>query len=226
LLRTAVALSYLWEASFLTKALEALRLANAGDRESAREQLQAFLTVATEPLIRIEGPDLPPSQKNVAPAVRGLLARGEEAREILSGIEVPEDNHEVSSVTSSLLNITVKDDLEAPEHRKVPKNLYEFIRYLLLARGIESGDQSDFYYLARTDGRNLWIEPGPEWLVVVASLCATKPGTDCTVREVLQDLRTMGVRIERRVLVMLLERAGLTTDSPDADDALVVQSAF
>jgi hypothetical protein len=41
-----------------------------------------------------------------------------------------------------------------------------------------------------------------------------------------RDLASLGIRIERSVLVALLEEAGLSTDSPDADDALVIRSGF
>jgi hypothetical protein len=40
------------------------------------------------------------------------------------------------------------------------------------------------------------------------------------------DLAALGIHSDRAVLVKLLEEAGLSTDSPDADNALVIKSAF
>ena len=70
------------------------------------------------------------------------------------------------------------------------------------------------------------LEPGPEWFVVVCSLLARRPGGHCTLGELVDDLASLGIRNERAVLVNLLEEAGLSTDSPDADNALVIRSAF
>jgi hypothetical protein len=87
-------------------------------------------------------------------------------------------------------------------------------------------DQADFYYLARSNSRHTWFHPGPEWLVVVTSLLCQGPGGQCTLGALLEDLASLGVRVDRSVLVGLLEEAGLSTDSPDADNALVIRSGF
>ncbi len=42
----------------------------------------------------------------------------------------------------------------------------------------------------------------------------------------MDDLRMLGLKVERRTVVEMLEEAGLSTDSPDADNALVIQSGF
>ncbi|MCI0462781.1 MAG: hypothetical protein L0Z62_38020 [Gemmataceae bacterium] len=107
-------------------------------------------------------------------------------------------------------------------------NQKEFVRYLLLPRSSDddSVDQADFYSLARTNGRHTWFRPGPEWLVVVTSLLCAGPGGFCTLGDLTRDLAALGMRVERSVLVGMLEEAGLSTDSPDADDALVIRSGF
>jgi hypothetical protein len=88
-------------------------------------------------------------------------------------------------------------------------------------------DQADFYYLARTNSsRSVWLHPGPEWLVVIASLLCQKPGGQCTLGQLLDDLAVLGIQVERSVLVALLEQAGLSTDSPDADNAIVIRAGF
>ena len=108
------------------------------------------------------------------------------------------------------------------------KNTREFVRYLLVPRASDddTADQADFYYLARSNQRKFWFEPGPEWLVVVCSLLSGRPRGHCTLGELVDDLASLGIRNERSVLVRMLEEAGLSTDSPDADNALVIRSAF
>jgi len=108
------------------------------------------------------------------------------------------------------------------------KNRFEFLKYTSLSRGSNSdiGDQSDLYYLARNNTRSMWFEPGPEWIVVVASLTTLGPGRQCTLKELEDNLRMMGVRIRRGLLVDMLGSHGLTTDSPDADEAILIQSGF
>ncbi len=112
--------------------------------------------------------------------------------------------------------------------RRTANNQKEFVRYLLLERSSDDDfvDQADFYYLARSNSRHLWFHSGPEWLVVVTSLLCESPGGHCTLGSLLQDLSCLGVAVDRSTLVGLLEEAGLSTDSPDADNALVIRSGF
>jgi hypothetical protein len=112
---------------------------------------------------------------------------------------------------------------------RTPKTQREFVRYLLQPRSSDddSADQADFYYLARTNSKRLfWFQPGPEWLIVVTSLLAARPSGRCTLGMLIGDLATLGIKVERWVLVNLLEEAGLSIDSPDADNALVIRAGF
>jgi len=189
-------------------------------------------------LATINPPNVPTTQKDAWEALRGLLARGYEARERIK-------NHLARSAPSSLpassfvpldeawLASIPSQDLAAvaaPLEVKTDtaKNTKYFVRYLLQPRSSDddSVDQADFYYLARTNSANFWLEPGPEWLVVVAGLLCRRPGGQCTLGMLLNDLATLGIRVERSILVGMLEEAGLSMDSPDADEALVIKSAF
>ena len=88
-------------------------------------------------------------------------------------------------------------------------------------------DQADFYFLARTNSsRKVWLHPGPEWLVVVASLLCQTPGGQCTLGQLSDDLGILGIQVERSVLVALLDQAGMSADSPDADNAIVIRAGF
>lgn len=123
------------------------------------------------------------------------------------------------------------DDLAEPLRvdARTPKTQREFVRYLLQPRSSDddAADQADFYYLARTNSKRLfWFQPGPEWLVVIISLLALRPGGRCTLGMLIGDLAKLGIKVERWVLVSLLEEAGLSIDSPDADNALVIRAGF
>jgi len=193
-------------------------------------------------LAKFEDPSLPANHKNCAQAIRQVLQDGQAARELLKdkfneGVQTSigassDFIYEIDAWLNTLgkpgcgePNLGPRDAFE-----QLPKNTYEFIRYTLLQRPSDDDtwDQADFYYLAKSDKsrKYFWFEPGPEWLVVAVSLCAGRPHGTCTLRELRSDLRLLGISVERGILVKMLENYGLSTDSPDADDALVIQSGF
>lgn len=104
-------------------------------------------------------------------------------------------------------------------------NLWEAIKYALMTRD-SSGDNPDYYGLLRSHGRFLTVEPGTEWVAVVASLACKKPGGITDVSNVLAVLDQLGTRPELADLVALLEKAGMARGSADADGGVLVESAF
>lgn len=235
LLRTGLAFAYLWEAEFFCRmherAVERVRPTGVPNR------IRSMLNEGA-PLAVFEPAFVPTSQKDAWPSISQLLARGYEARKRFNDL--------LDDSPSQLPQLPLPDAIEAwvqqlgtadleraaaplePQPRTA-NNQKEFVRYLLLARTSDDDvvDQADFYYLARTNSRrHVWYHPGPEWLVVVTSLLCENPGGQATLGTLLNDLAALGLRVDRSVLVTLLEEAGLSTDSPDADDALVIRSGF
>jgi hypothetical protein len=104
-------------------------------------------------------------------------------------------------------------------------NLWEAVRYALMVRP-ETGPFKDHYGLLRARGRYLVIDPGTEWVTVMASLSCPSPGTQTDVASLMTSLAELGLRPELGDLIRLLERAGLAHGSADADQGVVVQSAF
>ncbi|WP_125133692.1 hypothetical protein [Falsiruegeria mediterranea] len=104
------------------------------------------------------------------------------------------------------------------------KNLKETIRYSLLDRS--ENKKSDLYALLRGAGRFTVVEPGQEWLVAVASMCASKPGRIARMADLQKSLRALGMEVAQSTLVARLERFGLTRSSHDADEALEIRAGF
>jgi hypothetical protein len=244
LLRTGLSFAYLWEADFFVKlhaciAEEQSNQESGSDQTIAKGLLRSTLREGTA-LATIESPGVPATQKHAWNALSTLVAKGHLARRRFedylqaSPFGIPEDAKDGWAIVEAWLASLPLQDLERLAEplevdANTAPNTQEFIRYLLLRRSADddSRDQADFYYLARTNSRRLlWFQPGPEWLVVVTGLLGKRPGGKCTLGQLLDDLRMLGLRAERHVLVWMLEEAGLSTDSPDADNALVIQSGF
>ena len=243
LLRTALAFAYLWEAEFfrlLHRAIVEMRDRPSDPANSVRAVTSLIENGAR--LVSIEPVEVPSSEKNSWPALESLLMQGYMAREAIENA-LAESPHDLDLSTIQPQDLTVRiatwithfsglvgSALEArlEAENNTAKNTREFVRYLLVPRASDddTADQADFYYLARSNQRSFWFEPGPEWLVVVCSLLSGRPREHCTLGELVDDLASLGIHNERSVLVKLLEEAGLSTDSPDADNALVIRSAF
>lgn len=241
LLRSALAFAYLWEAEFFRRLHRALAETRSGQRATFVTGVTSLLRDGAR-LASIEASDVPPSEKDSWPALETLLTQGYIAREEIENV-LEEHPHDLDLATVDILDLTnrIEDWVNGFSHlgrcdlqprlepeSNTAKNTREFVRYLLVPRvsDDDTADQADFYYLARSNQRRFWFEPGPEWLVVVCSLLSRKPHGQCTLGELVADLASLGIQCERSVLVRLLEDAGLSTDSPDADNALVIRSAF
>ncbi len=238
LLRTGLAFAYLWEADFFCKLHACIVEYERSRSQSSTLDILRRTMREGAVLATINPPNVPATQKDAWKALSSLIARGYEARERIkdhlvrsaspsppAGGVVPLDEAWLASISSQDL-AAVAAPLEVKPD--TAKNTKYFVRYLLQPRSSDddSVDQADFYYLARTNSANFWLEPGPEWLVVITGLLCRQPGGQCTLGMLLNDLATLGIRVERSVLVGMLEEAGLSMDSPDADEALVIKSAF
>jgi len=236
LLRTGLAFSYLWEAEFYTRLQRRVadRLLPGGGPgiDSIRMMLDEGALLAT-----IEPTGIPASQKGIWPALADLLARGYLARkrlqdEVDNGSALPGGPSLANQVDAWVQSLSAAQVQELGKPLRVAprtaNNQKEFVRYLIQPRSSDDDmiDQADFYYLARSNSRHTWFHPGPEWLVVATSLLCDAPGGHCTLGELVKDLAALGIRVDRSVLVSLLEESGLSTDSPDADNALVIKSGF
>lgn len=104
-------------------------------------------------------------------------------------------------------------------------NTWEAVKYALLTRDA-SGQFADYYGLLRSSGRFLTVQPGTEWMAVVASLSCEGPGRTSDVATLMLSLEELGLRPEAGDLIQLLEKAGLARGSADADQGVIIESAF
>lgn len=238
LLRTSLALGYSWEAEFFIRVHEVLGAqSRGGDVDRAIGSVMEMGTRGTV-LGTIYDKHVPATEKEAWTWIRDTLAKGYTVRQRLIDYldKSPETVPEGQSLDDFLANwvqAIPADDLEnlgSPllDTSSAANNTREFARYLMLSRDRrdELGEEADFYFLAKSNTRNTWFEPGPEWLVVVCSLLASRPRGQSTLGLLRQDLLVLGLQAERSVIVGMLEEAGLTSDSPDADDALIIDSGF
>jgi hypothetical protein len=241
LLRTGLSFAYLWEANLFVLLQDVIRkemeYRKTGSSSTIGRETLNSMCMNGAKLASIEPVLTPPSQKDIWPALRSLLARGYEVRESILGLDQifninPGEN--LISLVNRWLNTLTMEDLEilskpSKVESETAENAREFVRYLLRPRSSDddTADQSDFYFLARSNkANNFWFQPGPEWFIVTTSLLARKPGGASTLGLLLDDLQKLGIRVERSVLIEILEEVGLSTDSPDADNALVITSGF
>lgn len=147
-----------------------------------------------------------------------------DGNDLSSGSSFEESGHAMRAdmeLVSRLANC-----LRSTDNQRSGKNLWEASVYSLQTRAL-SGPNADYYGLLRRSGRRyLNVDPGTEWIAVVASLACGSPGATVSVSRVLQDLGALGVRPELPDLIALLERAGLARGSADADQGVLVQAAF
>lgn len=168
------------------------------------------------------------SVRDVAPILKWRVHRGVQIRAILEKFKFDsEDVH--SQVLELKENEQALQDLTAAVQSNRPtgpgKNAWEAVRYALRTRETAS-DAADYYGLLTSRARYLVPSPGTEWMAVIASLSVESPGHKTEVATVMRDLRRLGLRPELGSLIKLLERSGLARGSADADQGVVVQSAF
>lgn len=235
-LRTGIALSFLWEAQFFQRLGRVLLSGDALGQ--ARELMSRPL-----PLLRWRESSLPISVRDENSRLIRTVLDGTRVRTWLGEILAPHGPAEnlnwrtekgleqfiswlCDEATLSSRSLENLNDCFGGGKFGAANNVLETIRYLLLARA-ESGRRADFYgVLRRRSGRFVVVAPGEEWMVVLASLASGAPGRQCTLGGLRASLSAMGIYAEREQVIQELERAGLSRSSHDADDAIVVRSGF
>ncbi|WP_229230347.1 hypothetical protein [Sinomonas cyclohexanicum] len=227
-LRLTMGLGFLWEAAWYE------RIAAAVIGRSVPATFTE-LVASVRPPLPWQSSRATVTTRDVASLIKHRLRRGEKVRTYLgarmkehakarslaavSAIdflrELSDEKGHVEALVKSLADGTDKS-----------KTVYETVKYGLQVREA-SGPYTDYFGVLKAHGRRfVLVDPGTEWVTVVASLACRGRSRHCTVGDVLADLSRLGMRPELGDLVALLERAGMARGSADADNAVIVERAF
>lgn len=227
LLRMAYGLSYLWESAWY----ESL----------ARTVVSNEAELDVESVIGRMDPVLPWRPKKTGAEIRDVSSkikfRCQRALEVRQIIDVwhksaPENSFENLRTEIEAMRAD-RDLVEKMRFALKPKNqpklaqhLRESIRYALKTRD-SFGSSTDYYGLLKYSGRRyLFVEPGIEWVAVMASLSCDYPGDSTNLGVLAGNLAAAGLEPDMDELVQLLERAGLARGSADADQGVKVEAAY
>lgn len=231
LLRTGIGLGFLWEARFYKRLAQAI----------VDETMVDEILDSKEPLLSWEDNTKPVSNLDQNPFIMETVADGLKAMTEIDGLlhdkknEITDEKVERWQQEDNLqpwvswAREKLGPDLKRLEKcfgtkptKKAENNTLETIRYSLECRQ-EVGNDIDYLALIKRKSRRfLVVEPGPEWIVLLASLTAGKPGKVTTLDWLRKDLAKLGLKPSREILIAELERAGLTKGSHDAEDAIEV----
>jgi hypothetical protein len=222
-LRLAVGFGYLWESAWYeTFARSVLKEEGPNTFENVRNSVPATLPWKST------GADM--SVRDLASPIGWRVRRSNLVRahihEWLDDKEAADDGFsDVAHAMSRDSEFCQKLEDALGSRQRRNENLWEAVKYALKTRDA-AGPFADHYGLLKARGRYLWVEPGTEWTAVVASLCCPEPDSKTDLRSVLSSLNQLGLYPELADLVSLLEEAGMARGSADADQGVVVQSAF
>lgn len=221
-LRLALGQGFLWEAAWY----DALARAVVGEKRLTFDEMLASVP---DPLPWMSS-RASTAVSDVAPLLswrvhRASLIRGH----LVAWLQEPGRGDRDFDVAIQMMcdDTELKSDLVAAlnSREKSAPNTWEAIRYSLMSRDA-GGQHTDYYGLLRSHGRYLTVDPGTEWMAVVASLACDGPGKPTDVATLVKSLASLGLRPEVGDLISLLERAGLARGSADADQGVIIQSAF
>ena len=226
LLRTAYGLAFLWESAWY----EALARVAVSDKEPSVSKIIDRMN----PVLPWRSSASTAEIKDVASKIKARCQTAFKVNAILddmlrkfggSDMQADEFLSQIANDESSVGKLKLA--LQAEKNQdKVAKGLREAIRYALVTRE-DSGSTPDHYGLLNSAGsRWLFVQPGIEWVAVMASLAGGEPRKGCTLGDLRDFLREAGLDPDKRDLIQLLEEAGLARGSADSDDGLYVESAF
>jgi hypothetical protein len=224
-LRMAFGMGYLWEAAWFEAVARAVQQGTSPTWDELRASMDTLLPWPAASASM--------SIRDVSSRLSWRARRSVKLRELLS---VWIDSHgaadsPICDVVSAMggdadFARDLRTALSSKPRTSAANNRWEAIRFALKIRE-NSGPYADHYGLLRNEGRR-WavIDPGTEWVAVIASLAVGSPGHECDLGEVMLHLDALGLRPDLGDIVALLERSGLARGSADADLGVRVGSAY
>lgn len=219
--RMAFGMGYLWESAWYEAiAREALTPSGIPDVEGR---------IAQRPLVPWRPETNGVSIRDVAATLKWRVHRGIRIRSIIAdgfdSLTGGIDSQVLSLRQDERLISDLAEALQSTAPTGSGTNAWEAVRYALRTRE-SATDAADYYGFLTSFSRYLVPAPGTEWIAVIASLAAGSPGGRTEVATLTMELRSLGLRPDLGTLIRLLERSGLARGSADADQGVVVQSAF
>jgi len=221
-LRLSFAMGFLWEATWYVKLA---RSVVAGELQPWEESIKSVGEILPWRSMRSST-----SVRDIAAHLSWVVHHGAVVREQFANWD-KSGKFEDLSFEDALSMMHSDDECRAALNQalsntqKNTSNIQEAIRYTLKTRD-RVGEAADYYGLLRSSGRFLTVDPGTEWITVVASLTCQRPGAEANVGDLMKNLQLLGLYPELTDVVDLLERAGLARGSADADQGVRIQSAF
>lgn len=225
-LRLGLGMGFIWEAAWYETIARKLLSEEA---PAGNDNLMKWLQADVGEILPWKSSRSMTSVRDVAPVLSWRIHRGDKIRRLL--LEELKEHPEGESAAQGWERLSSNPELRTKltvalgSKEKSANNAWEAVKYALLTRDA-TGTSADYYGLLRSNGRYMTVDPGTEWIAVVASLACGAPGQESNVGRVMESLVELGMQPELNDLVALLERAGLARGSADADQAVIVQSAF
>jgi len=231
---------YIWESNFYKRLGHQL----IGNFDNNSDDAARYVIDNVEPLLNWVGPEFPITiRDNNSKLIRtrntGLLVK-EILNEWIIGLKDGfNDDYKSNNGLSKWIeearfhlekNKDIIDQIEfAYTGKKEPrgvKNIAYLIDYSLSPRS-DSGLNEDHYSLIkRKSTRFKVVEPGVEWVVMLASISASKSGEIINLSMLKKGLNELGIEYNRKALIAELEKSGLSTSAHDADDALEIKPSY
>jgi hypothetical protein len=221
-LRLAFAMGFLWEATWYVKLAKSVV---TGELNPWEESIKSVGEILPWRSMRSST-----SVRDIAAHLSWVVHQGAVVRELLSSWD-KSGKFEGLSFDDAMVMMHSDEEYRVQlnhalsDTKKNTSNIQEAIRYTLKTRD-RVGETADYYGLLRSSGRFLTVDPGTEWITVVASLTCKQPGAEANVGDLMKNLQLLGLYPELTDVVDLLERAGLARGSADADQGVRIQSAF
>lgn len=195
----------------------------------SEDSVDELPTLRGEQLLPWPAARLPVQSRNVKSEIKQLVNRGTGVLAVLreweveprcSGLQELEALRQREEVRAA-----IRVALGGTNPPSFAKNTYETVIYALQQRGGGSG--VDYYGLLKSHGtRYSVVDPGTEWIAVLASLACDLDTRETNVGTVMKSLGRLGMSPELQELVKVLEAAGMAQGSADADHGVRVRSAF
>jgi hypothetical protein len=239
IIRTSLGMCYLWEADFYKK----LGTQLIGNYDNSPSDAASYVLSSNDPLINWIGPEFPISIRDNNSKIIRLIITGSGVRDVLGnwmrtlgGNSFKRNYKSINGLSNwiedarSLITREQQRDIEwhynTTKLTSAMKNTKELINYSLTSRG-EYGTNADFYnLLTRKSNRFLVVDPGGEWVVLMSSLAAKLPGHPTTLAILKDSFSQLGIHFNRKQLVKVLEKSGLSKSSHDADEALEIKPSY